>query len=422
MSQGITTGSLTGSLKGGDARSSGYSQSNPSKKTPKKEEYSPSQPSKKPFITSTKAYAGTGASVLLFGPAAVINIIGAYKLGKKILNVVESKHLEGKRIKEFQEYKETRSHKTPINIGYDPELLASDPELLEFARNPKLQDSPEMRDAVSAEIYKEKGTLAKARDYMRNPKSLSGIQWLGGKIWGDQVDTQTYSKKMEKKSFPLMGKIEAEYFVPEGSKKERERAEDKGFGTDAGQARKGVAIENIAELGGKVLIKNMETPPENLNCTIRVPRVNESGLALPLRDASGKLIPGNFDTVVMRNGKPAMAVQGSKGECRIANMSDMMKGLKTARETGISAAVSDSKDHGTGAAAAVFDSKDPSLEPPRSRASGAAAAVSSDHLERGEEVKKGAIKKKPEIHPEHHISPPSNIPGKQKSRTRSNSI
>ena len=248
-------------------------------------------------------------------------VSGGYIAAKKIGNYLENQ----KRIKQKLGELSGES-KTDKKIGFDPELI--DPELLEKINGADFQSNNNERDLFSCTIKHDK----RFESFVKDPLGYLKEYFTFGSEYRDEKGS------MRGSTFTGSRSIEAEYFLDQTDEEKRWPA-DKHHFTRGEDFNVGVMIENKAELGGKVLIRNMYKPPEKMNCTIRMPRVGSNGMALPLRDSDGNLIPGNFDTVVYRKGKPALVVQGSKGECRIANMKEMMDGLQSSASIGIAGKV-----------------------------------------------------------------------------------
>ncbi len=239
----------------------------------------------------------------------------------------------------FLEKKAAEQHydnsKTDVRVGVDHDLLWSklDRDFLQdffFRQNPvlfKKVRSDGRKNLTDEEFEEEKAGLFDALTTDKNLR-MDLIDWI------DKKSRLDGHKQVDGTYIPSFGQVECEFFglnAKDVSIFHRNPTEDavmRGFDpTVRGAARKGVVLENSVE-NNKILIRNICVPPESLNCTIKIPRVDKDGRKLPMRDAKGNLLHGNFDVVVIRGGKPAMIVNGERGESRIANMADMLGQLE----------------------------------------------------------------------------------------------
>lgn len=218
--------------------------------------------------------------------------------------------------------------KTDIQIAWKPEAFGD--EVNNSIEKFLKENDPEIKDLLQNE---ERKNLTKEELEREKQKLLTKAETNPGlreaickRIMADSTEIAV-TKQPKAIRIPSVGPLETEYFGPD--KKDSKlfslpnqvkAAQKHGFApTNPSGANMGVAIQNRVK-DNMLLIRNLNNPPESLNCTIRVPRVNENGSKL-----------NSYDTIVIRNGEPVMISQGEVGKSRIANLADMMENLNKNR-------------------------------------------------------------------------------------------
>lgn len=213
--------------------------------------------------------------------------------------------------------------KTPVMAAMNFEALGSDMDRF-FARvilasNKNLRErlDREGRTQLTPEELKEEKKNLKER-LQTDPRART--VFMGGLVGNEEMvgyaERQSPDVPSKSTRLPSVGPLEAEYF---GDPDVSAEAVKKGFAPGVHGRHittPGVVLQNRTK-DNMILIKNVTTPPKALNCTIKIPRIDENGNKIK-----------SHDVVVIRNGEVAMAIQGEGGKSRIANMADIMEGLE----------------------------------------------------------------------------------------------
>jgi hypothetical protein len=274
-------------------------------------------------IASRVTYGATKAAMALAG-VVLGPIVGDFSLSVGAVGSLTSGGYDQTRIAEqaIADVIQDNSHTTQqVGVAYDKFDKTLNELTLKYIldSNPKFVGRTSLTDAEFEEEKKKFFAMLDNNSDMRE----SYQRYLLSNVteWGNY-------KEMRSTAIATFGPLHNEYFGP--SDKD---AKLYGF-TGPGGVKKGVVLQ-VNKANNMLVIRNMEIPPEKLNCTLRIPRVDESGRKLK-----------SFDTVVIRNGKPVMILQGKQGKSRIANLADMMAGI--AKDHGSEMAASRSGDRNTG--------------------------------------------------------------------------